>query len=875
LAPRHRHRSSVLVVLAVSAALLLPSASVPSVSAAPGNGVSGFRALSGAAARQFRIPADVRRASTVQLSVLGLTLERYQQHATRFGAAVDGAQLTVVSREGEPVLVVGAHYPGVGASNRLRLDEAHATKLAALDESLEPQEEAELGQALVTRAPGHQSEQEAELLLDPQNGRLFYRVETYALGLRQFHSIDAETGEVFEAVDALAHDHGTGVKGDRKSLLGGAGSTDNLTRRSSGKWRMYSVDGRLITYDAGNSWARGALASDGDNHWTRARQRSAVDAHYYARQTDTFLRKRLGFDILSAACGYGRIRSVVRFGQGYANAFWDGRYLVYGSGDGRLVRALSSAQDVVAHELSHAVTECTSDLLYQNEPGALNEAFSDIMAVAAEYDLNEPVNSRCRRAAGQTGCPDWWIAEDAWLGGGSHGIRNLADPAAGDQPSHYSARYKGTQDQGGVHINSGIAAHAFYLMAEGGRNARCTGASDAQPDCDVAVPAVGLASARAMAFLAYVALPRKAEFCDARAASIAAAEALHPGSLLHRASASLSWSAVGVDGSKCGPTQSDFKLALGSRSIDLAPGTSDQLVIALQRGTESGPISYSVEGLPASWYTLAPSASSGPGEGQAAALELHVPLGATDRSYPIAVKATSASRTAIVHGLVAVDATSPALTVPRVQLVRGKAVSTSGDTAPVVVSWSATDAGSGVSQVQLEWSVDGGPWNTVSSAAGTGSKTIQLGAGGHRFRVRATDRVGNSTRSAASATVTVSGVQEGAAAYSAGWSSLPTSQRWGSVRYTKEAGRSATFIFTGREVGWVAERGPKRGKAIVYVDGVLVETVDLYSATFAPRKVVFVAAGLKPGTSHTLRIVNLGTSGRARVDVDGFLLLTR
>jgi hypothetical protein len=90
------------------------------------------------------------------------------------------------------------------------------------------------------------------------------------------------------------------------------------------------------------------------------------------------------------------------------------------------------------------VTECTSGLVYWNEPGALNEAFSDIIAVAAEFELNEPLASNCRRAPGQAGCPDWWIGEDVWRGGGPLGIRSLADPAAGGQPSHYSARYKGS-----------------------------------------------------------------------------------------------------------------------------------------------------------------------------------------------------------------------------------------------------------------------------------------------------------------------------------------------------------------------------------------------------------------------------------------------
>ena len=73
------------------------------------------------------------------------------------------------------------------------------------------------------------------------------------------------------------------------------------------------------------------------------------------------------------------LKSTVHYDQNYDNAFWDGTEMVYGDGDGTMFTALSGGIDVIGHELTHAVTEHTSNLTYQDEPGALNEAISDIL----------------------------------------------------------------------------------------------------------------------------------------------------------------------------------------------------------------------------------------------------------------------------------------------------------------------------------------------------------------------------------------------------------------------------------------------------------------------------------------------------------------
>ena len=252
-----------------------------------------------------------------------------------------------------------------------------------------------------------------------------------------------------------------------------------------------------------------------DNDWNAAYEAAAVDAQYYAALTEQFYIDHMAFDFFNT-CGK-QIKNVVHFSNNYANAFWDGTFMVYGDGNGYSYGPMSGGQDIVTHELTHGVTECRAPLDYVNEPGALNEAFSDIMATAAEWDNAEPLSSNCRLDSTQTACPDWWLGEDVDLGS-AQPFRSLANPALEGQPSHFSGAVFSTvpssaNDYGHVHGNSGIANHAFYLMVNGGRNARCSGPSDSQADCDVVVPAIGMAHAEQIMYTAWGLLTNKAAFC--------------------------------------------------------------------------------------------------------------------------------------------------------------------------------------------------------------------------------------------------------------------------------------------------------------------------------------------------------------------------
>jgi thermolysin len=197
---------------------------------------------------------------------------------------------------------------------------------------------------------------------------------------------------------------------------------------------------------------------------------------------------------------------------------------------GRQWNYFSGAIDVVAHELAHGVTDYTSDLVYRNESGALNEAFSDILGTSAEFYYQQAGTGYLKA--------DYLLGED--LTAPSAAFRSMADPQAYGDPDHYAKRYIGVEDNGGVHHNSGIANHAFYLAIEGGVN-RTSGLS---------VQGVGAANRETIERVFYRAftqlLPANATFSMARAATLQAARDLYGAGGGAERAVGQAWTAVGV-----------------------------------------------------------------------------------------------------------------------------------------------------------------------------------------------------------------------------------------------------------------------------------------------------------------------------------------
>jgi Zn-dependent metalloprotease len=149
---------------------------------------------------------------------------------------------------------------------------------------------------------------------------------------------------------------------------------------------------------------------------------------------------------------------VVHFGVGYDNAFWDGQQMVFG--DGRLFKRLTLSLDVIGHELQHGVTEHESGLLYQDQSGALNESLSDIFgSLVKQLKRGETAEAA-----------DWLIGADI-VGPNFPGraLRDMANPGTAwerdPQPAHMDNFVVTADDNGGVHINSGIPNKAFHTLA--------------------------------------------------------------------------------------------------------------------------------------------------------------------------------------------------------------------------------------------------------------------------------------------------------------------------------------------------------------------------------------------------------------------------
>ncbi len=160
-----------------------------------------------------------------------------------------------------------------------------------------------------------------------------------------------------------------------------------------------------------------------------------------------------------------QVVATVHYDKDYDNAFWDGTQLVFGDGDGEVFERFTKPVDVLGHELSHAVTQFTANLTYQGQSGALNESMSDVFGSCMRQRLEG-------HSADQA---DWLIGKGIF----KPSVQGVAlrsmkepgtaydDPTLGKDPQVGSmADYvETTDDNGGVHTNSGIPNRAFYLAA--------------------------------------------------------------------------------------------------------------------------------------------------------------------------------------------------------------------------------------------------------------------------------------------------------------------------------------------------------------------------------------------------------------------------
>lgn len=398
-------------------------------------------------------------------------------------------------------------------------------------------------------------------VLEGETPVLTYQLEVFSLAPLQktVYYVNAQTGEVIDQYDALCS---SSVEGTAHTRYHGVRSfmTDSLGPEEY-RLRDYSRGQGIETYDMneGGFISQAVDFTDKDNIWDTVNPQQnevANDVHWGAQQSYDYFLQAHGLDSYD---GNGSpIVSYVHFAIDYINAFWSGSWMAYGNADSSRGYYPLTTVDVVAHELTHGVTRASSNLIYRNEHGALNESFSDIFGKAVEWYADSANFS-------------WRIARQALANG--RGIRSMANPNSYTDPHTYQGNFWefGTFDNGGVHINSGVQNKWFQLLVDGGTHTNDNGVT-------VTVPAIGWEAAEAISYRNNnVYLSRFSVYADARMGSLLAAADLYgPCSPAFQAVA-LAWDAVGV-----GEPTAENDLQLVAIDVNAGCSLSDQENISLQ-----------------------------------------------------------------------------------------------------------------------------------------------------------------------------------------------------------------------------------------------------------------------------------------------------
>lgn len=366
------------------------------------------------------------------------------------------------------------------------------------------------------------------MYFDKKNGRdaqeyvLAYEVELYSLKPldREYIYIDASNGKVLHRINMIQN---TDVPATALTKYNGQQPVAvDSTAPGSYRLRETGRGNGIITRSAenGENYATAVDIYD-DNTSLFDADDIAAAAHWATEKTYDYYFNTFGrnsFDNNGAT-----LFSYVHYSDNYANAFWDGSRMTYGDGNSQY--SAFTTIDICGHEITHAVTTFTADLIYQDESGALNEAFSDIFGTCIEF-YADPT-------------PNWLMGED--IGGA---IRSMSNPNQFQNPDTYHGTYwdndPNGMDNGGVHTNCGVGSFWFYLLSEGGNGTNDQGNA-------YSVTALGRPVAELIAYntLAYFLTP-SSDYYDAYLSSIAAAEALYGSCSPEVYQTAAAWNAVGV-----------------------------------------------------------------------------------------------------------------------------------------------------------------------------------------------------------------------------------------------------------------------------------------------------------------------------------------
>jgi len=362
--------------------------------------------------------------------------------------------------------------------------------------------------------------------------------------------VDAVTGEIVLENEII---HEADTPGTAETAY--SGTRNIVTDSFSGGYRLRE-SGRgngINTYDMNENTTYGSAVdfTDGDNYWNNVNAEQdevATDAHWGAEMTYDYFLIEHGRNSIDGA-GF-TLNSYVHYDNNYANAFWDGSRMTYGDGSGGWTAL--TALDIAGHEIGHGLCNFSADLVYQDESGALNESFSDIWGASIE-NYARPSNW------------NWLIGEDI-----GSALRSMSNPnSEGDPDTYFGTNWAplGGADNGGVHTNSGIQNHWYYLLTEGGSGTNDNGDS-------YTVSGQGFTTSSQIAFRNLtVYLTSNSEYADARFYAIQSATDLFGGCSPEVEATTNAWYAVGVGAAYTAVVDADFNAP--TTSACSAPFTVD------------------------------------------------------------------------------------------------------------------------------------------------------------------------------------------------------------------------------------------------------------------------------------------------------------
>ncbi|MBP7533287.1 MAG: M4 family metallopeptidase [Chitinophagales bacterium] len=362
-----------------------------------------------------------------------------------------------------------------------------------------------------------------------KNFKLAYKFDIYT-DVPQSHDIyyiDAHTGEEIIRINQSPMCDGE-QSCSAQSLYNGVVNIGTYNSGTNYNLRNCEAGGGIETFNAANanSFAANWVNS---NDCAFENDPTAISAHWAAESTFNYFEQYQNcssFDDNNA-----KILSWVHYGNQYNNAQWNGLWMLYGDGDPLLYNPFVSL-DIVAHEITHAYTQHSANLVYAYEAGALNESFSDIFGVVVDYYT--------------TGNLNWEIGEQVNVNG--QGFRSMSNPKQYHSPTTYGGEYWvdpidcfawSMSDYCGVHVNSGIQNYWFYLLVNGGTITNDNG--------DVySLDGIGIDRAAQIAYQMLQYLPANASYMDAKSASTVIAQNLWGTVSSEYAAVRTAWCAVGV-----------------------------------------------------------------------------------------------------------------------------------------------------------------------------------------------------------------------------------------------------------------------------------------------------------------------------------------